>query len=74
MSAQRDQRASIIYILSKGKMTRVGRPRSPESHNFVIVCAKGDWSGFRTLNECKAQFPQLEARNVEDGYFWVEER
>jgi hypothetical protein len=64
----------IVYMLLKGKMRRIRPVRNPEAKNFVIVCSHGDWGGYRTLADCMVQFPQLEARGAEDGYFWVEER
>jgi hypothetical protein len=64
----------IVFELLKGKMTEVRPPRNPELRSFVIVCVHGDWSGLRTLEDCKAEFPLLEARNREDGFYWVEER
>jgi len=49
-----------IYTMHNGKMTLVNDPQLPQNANFVIVCTYGDWSGFRTLQECQNQFPELE--------------
>jgi len=70
---------NIVYMLQGGMMRECGvwidkDIRQPLKANFVICCVHGDWSGFRTLAECQRQFPELEARNKPDGYFWVEER
>lgn len=65
----------VIRRLRKGKMVRVLDPLGdPNSPNFLIVCAYGDWSGFRTLAECELQFPDLESRGKADGFFEVVER
>ena len=51
-----------IYAMHDGKMTHVAEPTmNCESVSFLIVCRYGDWSGFRTLAECEAQFAELEA-------------
>lgn len=65
---------TIVATLLGGKMVKTNDARNPDRANFVIVCYHGDWSGFRTLAECEAQYPALEKRGMEDGYFWVEER
>jgi hypothetical protein len=39
--------------------------------NFVICCQYGDWSGFRTIEQCLAQ--QMDT-NRPDGFYWIEER
>ena len=66
----------IVSMLFKGKMISYKSPRNPLRANFVICCPHGDWSGFRTLAECQAQYAELEsyaAANPERDY-WVEER
>jgi hypothetical protein len=63
-----------IYSLYQGRMTPMNEARLPSRTNFVITCAYGDWSGFRTLAECEKQFPELEARGKENFYFNVVER
>jgi hypothetical protein len=64
-----------IYALKSGKMQMVQSPMcSPEKSNFVIVCELGDWSGFRTLEECERQFPELESKGKPDGFYSVVER
>lgn len=54
---------TTIYTMDQGKMVPVSQPTNPHNANFVIVCGYGDWSGFRTLAECEAQFGELE--NIE---------
>jgi len=49
-----------IFSMQNGKMTKVNEPRNPKNANFVIVCSYGDWSGFRTIDECTSQFAELE--------------
>lgn len=68
-----------VFALFKGSMMQLAEPLcSPDKANFVIVCDYGDWSGFRTLPECKAQFAELEAKakanNRGNFYYRVEER
>jgi len=68
-----------IYRLFKGRMQRVQDPLcDPARSNFLIVCDYGDWSGFRTLDACIAQFGELE-KYAEDriyphGFYRVVER
>ena len=65
----------LIYELRQGRMVRVGEPQGDPTHyNFVIVCHYGDWSGFRTLAACEAQFAELESKGQRDGYYRVVER
>lgn len=65
----------IVAMLLNGKMQETkSLPKKPERANFVIVCEHGDWSGFRTLAECQAQYGELTAKGKPDGYYWVEER
>jgi hypothetical protein len=66
-------------MLHNGTMQPTGTaPRFPDRVNFVICCERGDWSGFRTLQECQSQYKELEgyarSANRPDGYYWVEER
>ena len=57
------QSDKITHVAFKGKMTAVGKPpERPDRPNFVILWDGMDWSGFRTIPECEAQFPELEAR------------
>ena len=67
-----------IYALFNGKMTRLREPNFPNNANFVIVCDYGDWSGFRTLDQCVGQFDELEAMAAKAGrgnfYYKVVER
>jgi hypothetical protein len=70
---------NLIYELVGGVMTRVGvEAGNPKNRNFLIRCAYGDWSGFRTLVECENQLSELEqlAKNGKkpDGYYTVVER
>ena len=46
---------------------------APDKPNFVICCPSGEWSGYRTLAECQAQYPTLENMGRPDRYFWVQE-
>jgi hypothetical protein len=68
----------VVYEFRDGKMQKVSEPAHPERTNFVIVCAYGDWSGFRTLAECEKQFPTMEASHRRhgrgDGWYAVVER
>ncbi len=65
----------VVAILNDGRMQPTKtKPRCPGNANFVIVCHYGDWSGFRTLAECEAQYPELESKGKPWGYYWVEER
>lgn len=58
---QRNDR--VIFDSVNGKLLPINEPIfRPDRANFVIVCQYGDWSGFRTLEECKSQFPELEER------------
>jgi hypothetical protein len=53
-----------IYTQFRGKMTKIADPTCPADRvNFVITYQGRDWSGFRTLTECEAQFPSLEQRD-----------
>ena len=44
-------------------------PTRPDRDNFVIVCDFGDWSGFRTLQECLNQIPRWQDRRP--GFFRI---
>lgn len=67
--------AAVIDRLVGGKMTPTGvLPKFPNHRNFVICCEYGDWSGFRTLEDCRKQYSELESYNRPQGYFWTEER
>jgi hypothetical protein len=63
-----------IYSLFNRKMVKMNEPQRPALRNFVIVCELGDWSGFRTLAECEAQFPQLETAGRGNFFYRVVER
>jgi len=63
-----------IYTLMNRKMVKINTPARPDRANFVIVCEYGDWSGFRTLAECEAQFAELEAKDKPNFYYSVVER
>lgn len=53
---------TIYQTDTLGKFVRVAPPQGDEANpNFVITCNYGDWSGFRTLSECQAQFRELES-------------
>jgi hypothetical protein len=49
---------------------KVKEPNRPNSFNFVICCQYGDWSGFRSLQECLSQTMSVRPA----GFFWIEER
>ena len=56
-------------------MTLVNQPLLPNHANFVITWNGMDWSGFRTLQECKNQFEELENKHTSDeDLFQVVER
>ena len=60
----------LIYSMFRGKFSRTTEKVSPEQAaraNFVIICGYGDWSGFRTLAECEAQFAELEKYFLESN-------
>lgn len=63
--------AIITHIYIGGKWVKHDDPRgNREAANFVIMCKYGDWSGFRTLQECVRQQPPKR----EDFFYWIEER
>lgn len=66
--------SAIIYTLWNGRMMKIAEPNRPDRSNFVIICEYGDWSGFRTLDECKRQFPELESQNRPNMFYKVVER
>jgi len=49
----------IIYTQFKGEMVKINEPIRPNNTNFLIRWNGMDWSGFRTLEECEQQFPEL---------------
>lgn len=63
----RQERDNVIYTTAGGKFCRSGNSirTSADAACFVIICPFGDWSGFRTLAECEAQFPELEEKLAE---------
>jgi hypothetical protein len=62
-----------VYLGFKGKMTKLKAPLGRvENPNFVITWKGMDWSGFRTLAECEAQFPELEKRADIENFAVVE--
>ena len=65
----------LIYMGHNGKMVKVNEPKgNPQSPNFVIKYKDKDWSGFRSLEECEAQFAEIEAKLGRVEYFEVVER
>ena len=66
---------NVIYRYQNGKFRRTSNKiKTTANHNnFLIICVYGDWSGFRTLEGCERQFPDLE-NSRPDGYFEVVER
>jgi len=62
-----------IYALINRKMAKIEEPKDPEARNFVIVCEYGDWSGYRTLDKCIEQFPELESKNRGNFFYRVVE-
>jgi hypothetical protein len=66
---------NVIYSLFNGRMTKTGTPKFPLHYaNFLIICEYGDWSGFRSLADCEAQFPELEAAGRPNFFYQVVER
>jgi hypothetical protein len=67
---------NTIWHSVNGKMFKIGKPRLPKNFNFLITCKYGDWSGFRTLEECEKQIPELEQMMKEDPskYYNIVER
>lgn len=69
-----------IWILQNGKMVKTEKtPIHPLKQNFLICCEYGDWSSFRTLEDCEKQIPELQqsiedSHGRDDGYYWIEER
>lgn len=66
--------ARTIYVNRGREFVKVQEPKRPNSFNFVIVCDYGDWSGFRSIEECMKQFNELVNVNRPDGFYRVEER
>lgn len=66
---------NVIFSYYGGKFHRSANDiiTSSNHNNFVITCIYGDWSGFRTLAECKKQFSELEHTRP-NYYFEVVER
>lgn len=65
----------IIYQQFKGAMVMVNEPTMPFNTNFVITWKGMDWSGFRTLENCVRQFPELmNHRRATEDHFQVVER
>jgi len=64
-----------LYILIEGKWEATDQEASSseELPNFLIVCDYGDWSGFRTLDECLSQIPSG-WRNHSTGFFSIVQR
>jgi hypothetical protein len=52
-----------IYFIKGGKIIKKPilpiPPSSAQRKNYLIVGEYGDWSGFRTLEECTAQLDEL---------------
>lgn len=69
---------NTIWASKNGKMVKIGKPHGRvDNYNFLITCRYGDWSGFRTLEECEKQIPELEKnmadmREKDDHYYIVE--
>ena len=51
----------VIHAIRKGKSIRMQDPARPDKRNFLITCQFGDWSGFRSLQECLDQVEELKA-------------
>ena len=63
----------VTHQLIDGVWVHTGYPLvDTHRQNFLIVCQYGDWSGFRTLQECLAQVPSWENRVA--GFYWIEQR
>ncbi len=66
----------VIYSNLQAEFKFVCAPKRPERANFVIMSHYGqhDWSGFRTLAECEAQFSELIGYGRPNGYYVVVEK
>lgn len=64
----------VIYQQFRGSFVKINEPRNAKLANFLIRWQGKDWSGFRTLEECRRQFKSLEARPnaCEDNFQVVE--
>ncbi len=60
-----------IFALFNGKMTKMDEAANPLKSNFLIVCDYGDWSGYRTLEQCQAQFGALENSGRSNFFYRV---
>lgn len=66
--------ARTIAMMIGGKWQDGDKPNNPNSNNFLVVCERGDWSGFMSLSAAKAKEESLAKMGRPDGYFWIEER
>ena len=64
---------NVRFLLVDGVWQQVSESIDPRKANFVIVCALGDWSGFRTLADCLVQIPGTWAQRP-PGFYYIEER
>jgi hypothetical protein len=64
----------VIYTQHGGKMTAINQPRQVHRANFLIQWKGLDWSGFLTIEQCKAQFPNIESRHdvLDDNFRVIE--
>jgi hypothetical protein len=65
----------FIYQQFHGVMVIVDRrPPTSNKYNFIITHKGMDWSGYRTLAECEAQFEEIQKRSdaLEDDFAVVE--
>ena len=65
-----------VYFIANGEVKCTGTVKcNKEKPNFVIICQYGDWSGFRTLAECVAQFDELKNNTLKmNNWYAVVER
>lgn len=57
----------VIYVWRNGQWVKVAEPTTLPGYRFLITCSAGDWSGFRTLEQCLAQkmFGKMQYQIVE---------
>jgi len=67
---------NVIYEWCNKKWHRTNNKikTHAERRNFLIVCNYGDWSGFRTLAECEAQFDEFNEADRPNFFYSVVER
>ena len=61
---------TVIYIRRNSGWQKCSEPRYPNNNNFLISGHNGDWSGFRSLENCLRQSD--ESFNKDEVYVVVE--